>query len=205
MSKSLDTKYIALFERASAALAKENRALERAFAATKAKNGHHYLKVGHGLTYWLFETTLVYVIFKDWLRDTPVVWEHALARSRDEKKGQKTVDLVVFDDGREEAAVEAAIEAKWWNDSRKKTRSSLESDVKKLRAGFPDAKRRYLMTFWWCKRDEAEFRKELRSAKKTIRELSDALGGLRHLASTPIPTKLSDGSDGYFVLTAIRV
>jgi hypothetical protein len=129
------SRYIDLFRSAAHALEAEDRALREAMGAGEAKTGG-YGDVAHGLRYWLYEATLVYVIFRAWVSIEIVAWEYAV--------GDKANRPSAFTDGRRGASEkcdlmllgkdntpEAAFEAKWWNTSA--SGKSLLADVRKLR------------------------------------------------------------------------
>jgi len=121
-----------------------------------------------GLTYWLYETTLVYVIFKAWARSHDVKWDwepvHQGARG-----APQHLDLWVKEDG-----CELGFEAKWWNTDA--ARPYLEHDASKLRrwmAALPAGRSRgSLMTFWWCDDELDRWKQEaIDWATKPRREL----------------------------------
>jgi len=114
------------------ALHKEDRALKKAFESCPSKS---MVVSNKGLGYWLFESTLVYMIFKAWLPHGEVAWEAAYKNSR------KKADLKVKVRG--ETWV---IEAKWWPNTQKKTMKSLHSDINKMQKLHRE--RRFLLTFW---------------------------------------------------------
>ena len=92
-----------LMELARSALARENSELEAAFASG---NAEFYGKCAHGLSYWVFEQNLVYLIFKTWIPHSLVEWESPYPHSSEK------ADLVIFSKPHEPRFV---FEAKWWN------------------------------------------------------------------------------------------
>lgn len=104
-------KYKYLFEAATKTLHEEDQLLFSQMSESK-----YYNNVGNGLTYWLYETTLVYIIFRSWLPLHNVAWEHNLGNiaNRQSPFGQKRkettqlCDLMLLDkDGNESVAIEA--------------------------------------------------------------------------------------------------
>lgn len=125
-----------LFRRAVAALEAEDRVLATLFERTPRDARAEFPDEHPGLAYGLFETTLVYLIFKSWLDRVDVVWE---ARYSD--KHARRADLFV----REPPLY---FEAKWWGSMQGKTIAGLRHDVARLRE-VERADGRYLLTFWW--------------------------------------------------------
>lgn len=109
-------------------------------------------RVGRGLSYWLYETTLVYLVWRSWIKEgVPAALDWTVA---DLSFGEKTAsklskgrrfDLVVFDDNN----IRFAFEAKWWNNSSKGTRAQLRRDANKMRKEpMLAAADKYLLVFW---------------------------------------------------------
>jgi hypothetical protein len=187
----------ALFGLALAALKKEDESLRDTFP----QQGHE--EVAHGLTYWLFETTLVYFIFKAWIPKTNVVWEHALekdVRRRPDPNvegrmgAHEKCDLVVMEGDQPIAA----FEAKWWNVDGAKIRRSLLADAAKLRRHFPAEIAKYLITFWWSEGDT--FAADTAAAREFC-----ASEGLKFVKADQFCTQLRGGAAGYFVLCLLEV
>lgn len=185
-----------LFNHAYEALKVEDGSLRACFKPSDTK-------VAHGLTYWLFETTLVYFVFKAWLPIAEVVWEHAL-----EDVGRRPDPTIVGRAGAHEKCdlalleggiVKAAFEAKWWNDHSTKTWRALVEDANKLRRGFPDGQvRKYLLTFWWGKPDDWE--EDWQRAKQACASCD----GLQLQFCNKFDTALI-GEQGYFALGLVSV
>ena len=103
-----------------------------------------YSQCAAGLTYWVYETTLVYLIFKAWAPHKYVVWDwegppNAIS-------GRKNpVDLILT----VEPGQEFGIEAKWWNTQRAEL--AMDTDANKLLNWIERAPQRrgFLMAFWW--------------------------------------------------------
>ncbi len=176
-----------LFDMALVALEAEDQSLQASFAQSPASGAH-------GLTYWVFENTLVYFIFKSWLPKTDVVWEHA---SKQVGPGaHQKCDLVILDS---HVAV-GAFEAKWWNTNDPKTWRALVDDASKLRRNFSSKQcEKYLLTFWWGQ------------LKDWIQDVTDAEAACKkaprlHLVEKgKFDTKLADGTTGYFAMGLVRV
>jgi hypothetical protein len=203
LDRKLDEKYAVLFRLASDALGEEDRALRRRFSRARGAQAGAYADVAHGLTYWLFETTLVYTVFKRWLADHPVGWEHATRDRRPSsvvaKGSRPKCDLVVFSDWTMRAP-EAAIEAKWWNDGSTKGTRAILKDVAKLRRNYGDPVRRYLLTFWWGR--EIGFAEDLDRAERFCDQHGLVLAS--DVASSRFKTRLPGGELGYFAVAGIR-
>jgi hypothetical protein len=122
------------------ALKKEDRELRRLLEKSPYARK---LKVNKGLAYTLFETTLVYLIFKAWLaKGKHVQWEMGYNENR-----RRKADLTVGS-----GKVSIRIECKWWLDNKRKTVDGITADIKKLRGERNG--RRVLLTFWWgCEGD----------------------------------------------------
>ncbi len=136
------------------ALHRENEQLQTALTLGHRRFPKGYDKASRGLAYWVFETGLVYTVFKAWAPEMVTRWEHAYVEN-----GSKATDLVLFPSETEGWAVEA----KWWNSNSNRANAIVMDDVNKLRkAGdfskmvnpladrAPDHKwRRFVMAFCW--------------------------------------------------------
>lgn len=152
-----------LLRRAAHALWEEDRRIAEAFAASPGD----YTKTNQGLGYWLFETTLVYVIFKEWLRHCEAGWEV----SYPDRAAQKA-DLLV----RERNEPKLVFEAKWWGGGSETERRGREGDVSRLLA-WKEPVRRYQLLFWLNKqanreRDVAELDDYVASVKAATLQLT---------------------------------
>ena len=87
---------------AARALQSEDQSLRSALEAQE--DIARKISNGHGLTYWVYETTLVYTIWKAWLRETKVSWE--VAKRTGDKDPIKWFDLRL-EIGGQEILVEA--------------------------------------------------------------------------------------------------
>jgi len=94
-----------------------------------------------GLGYWLFETTLVYTIFKSWIPVAKTMWE-----GRYQDVPNLTADLVVHPDPNRPNTT-WGFEAKWWTSMGKKSTNALLSDADKL-LRWRGLSERWLLTFW---------------------------------------------------------
>lgn len=152
-------KYQELFRAAVDQLKAEDEALNSAMSEGRAATGG-YVDVARGLTYWLFETTLVYLIFRAWVRIDHVAWEYAVGPSSERpdayterrRGASEKCDIVLL--GNTNSPV-AAFEAKWWN--AELSGRALLSDVKKLRRTCPIIDK-FLLTFWWSTDTEKDFK-----------------------------------------------
>jgi hypothetical protein len=145
-----------LFKVAAKALHAEDRGLH---AALEMQNSvrRHQLSCGLGLTYWVYETTLVYTIWKAWLPEIEVNWEvKSNATKRGTKKKTQWFDLQLYD-----GAVERHVEAKWWNTKV----NGVVSDINRLEE--VNAKSGLMLTFWWGIDVEAD----LRDAEKKLTQI----------------------------------
>ena len=183
-----------LFDAALKALREEDEALRACFKTSDTT-------VAHGLTYWLFETTLVYFIFKAWLPKVNVLWEHTLEKDVTRRPStaagrlgaHEKCDLAI----KEDETVVAAFEAKWWNNNSRKTRDSLVEDANKLRRGFPPSVSKYLVTFWW---GEKNWDKDIAQATAACEE-----EGFELVKHGKFETKLLGERDGYFAMAFLKV
>ena len=124
---------------AARALQSEDQSLRSALEAQE--DIARKISNGHGLTYWVYETTLVYTIWKAWLRETKVSWE--VAKRTGDKDPIKWFDLRLEIGGQE-----ILVEAKWWNSAANKALSQVLSDIDKLE-GARETNAALLLTFWW--------------------------------------------------------
>src|ERR1019366_8088020 len=102
----LPPQIVKLLDSAATSLANEDEALKKAF--DNAKMPSFYAGVNHGLAYAVFETQLVYAIFKSWIPMANVEWE-----SKAYEGSPYRADLAVCDDGSNTPSL--VFEAKWWN------------------------------------------------------------------------------------------
>ena len=192
-----------LFQAALDALRAEDESLKACFFDGE-KQRHPTGRGAPGLTYWLFETTLVYFIFKAWLPKVHDVWEHVLEAnsklrpepySQGRKGAHEKCDLAILDAA---GIVQAAFEAKWWNNSTSRTQNSLRADASKLRRAFPDGGvEKYLLTFWW---GTDTFKKDVEEARAFCKKEALTL-----VVGDKFDTVLSDEKKGYFALGLLRV
>jgi hypothetical protein len=203
----MDEEESALFSAALTALKDEDRAFSECFP--KDHPLKNYPNVAHGLAYWLFETTLVYFVFKAWLKlpGVTVAWEHALRQAEAERSdpdvegrmgAHEKCDLVLLD-GKGNAR--RAFEAKWWTNNSRKTGQALLVDAAKLRRGFDANTEKYLLTFWYGSKasDTVE------ADEAAAREFCRAHHGLAVLRVGAFETKLASGKDGYFALGLLKI
>lgn len=148
-----------LMSEALFALYDEDKILFGQFLKAEQKFQEFYEKADRGLAYWLFETTLVYTIFKAWIPKTCVEWEAKyppkekdvktrLERHKIKNYQNKTCDLIVTSNGKKKCL----FEAKWWQNKQKKTVNGLKEDIIKM-VRWKKGERCFLMTFWfsWIK------------------------------------------------------
>lgn len=187
LSKNLfsehDSTLIGLLDAAAEALRYEDEALNKAFDSNKKC----YAEVSQGLNYYLFETTLVYLIFKSWIPRAHVVW--------DSHKGKAggAIDLTVF----EGSNVRYAFEAKWWNCGKAET--LFWHDVTKLRSleGKKNL-RTFLLAFWWVPTSDFKKNDDIVSgeAKKN---------GWKRVYQAYFCTHVKDRQESRFVIDVIEV
>lgn len=95
-----------------------------------------------GLTYKVFETTLVYLMFRAWVdHGRRAEWEVPYPKPNQ----SQIADLVLLPEGR--SASPTVIEAKWWLGNDAETLESLRGDVERLNQW--SSSTRVLLTFWW--------------------------------------------------------
>ncbi|MFK7988036.1 MAG: hypothetical protein AB8I08_18595 [Sandaracinaceae bacterium] len=99
-----------LLDSGASALAAEDASLRAAFSDPRwtLPGVPQERRAARGLGGWVFEQVLVYVLFKEWARLCPVVWDET------EPGGRRRPDLLVFD---AHWRARFALEAKWWSSS----------------------------------------------------------------------------------------
>ena len=140
-NKYLERDLLQLFNSAIYALKEEDACLSKAFAQVPHEFNEFYGECNRGLAYSVFETALVYLIFKAWVPLAPVSWEECY-----ENTNNKKADLVVYD--KKTNLVKYLFEAKWWMSNRKYELSSLKNDSYKMME-WEGSHDRFLMTFWY--------------------------------------------------------
>jgi hypothetical protein len=113
-----------------------------------------YSQCAAGLSYWVYETTLVYLIFKAWAPHKHVVWDWDGPQNA--TSGRKNpIDLILeVEPGRQ-----IGIEAKWWNSTTKRVELGLDADASKLLswvATKPAQRTGFLLAFWWTDSERLE-------------------------------------------------
>ncbi len=142
-----DQRLVLLLRLAVRALAEEDASLARAFAQGMVEASTFYGGRNHGLAYCVYETQIVYQVFKSWLPHERVRSEYAAYR-----EAQKRADLVVLDDQDRPRWV---FEAKWWGRDTSRMRACLETEIAKLGSCSSAAARKFLLTFWWTENADA--------------------------------------------------
>ncbi len=138
--------WLELGARAVEALKEEDASIREKLREGAA--GAQYAGTPAGLTYWLFETTLVYLIFKAWAPRRYVEWDWVGSTNR--ATGLRNpIDLVVevAANGRE-----FGIEAKWW--STRRVGLAMDLDANKLLEWMGEKRANrsgFLLGFWWTK------------------------------------------------------
>lgn len=136
---------------AARALAAEDLLLRDGIKAARQSANARYAfdRVGAGLSYWLYETTLVYIIWRSWmLQGEAAAWDWTAkdlssAQGPIRGTGRERFDLVLLGD----QGPSFIFEAKWWNDHGSKTRKAIEADINKLRR-YSGRARKALLLFW---------------------------------------------------------
>lgn len=136
---------------AACALADEDLLLRNGIEAARqsAVSRNAFDRVGAGLSYWLYETTLVYIIWRSWmLQGEAAAWDWTAkdlssAQSPMHDAAREQLDLVLLG----ERGPRFIFEVKWWNDPSTKTRSAIEADINKLRR-FSSSASTALLLFW---------------------------------------------------------
>jgi len=181
-----------LGQRAAQALLQEDRALRARMRGSSA--AADYQDDAAGLTYWLYETTLVYLVFRAWCLDHHVVWDWlGPGASSPGGRGKRQLDLVVELDDRR-----VGFEAKWWNT--KAAGLSMCHDAAKLRnwrCRRPNDNG-YLMAFWWT--DSARLEDDQNAADEWF-----TAQGLRLEYRASFPTAGPQGKARRFFLDLIEV
>ena len=171
-----------LFSLAVAALRKEDASLTKARARAGTWSRSRRKSYAQGLAYWVFESTLVYAVFKAWSKaGKDVEWEWPYGRSgngdprgrdREGEHSAQKADLVLFS----QDTPTAVFEFKWWHDDRAKTRKAIWDDINKLRAwtGAPTAPgpQTFLIAMWYSPKDDRE--KDRQDVLKALGETGGA-------------------------------
>jgi hypothetical protein len=124
-------------------LYQENESLAAAFQPSSQPPRLFYREANQSLGYWVFETTLVYILFKAWLPTERVRWEAPYPRSR-----QSKADLAVYHDDKGQNA-RWVFEAKWWPNMSSKTQGAIRGDLNKL-LRWKGTDGRLLLAFWYA-------------------------------------------------------
>jgi hypothetical protein len=131
-----------LMESAATALHREDRRIAGFVDAARADSEacsrpHAARNVGRGLSYWLYETTFVYLVWREWMRTgqpAALDWTAAALEGAPARQGVlrgMSYDLVVFSSPRRRALV---FEAKRWTYTPSAMAAALTKDADKLRA-----------------------------------------------------------------------
>jgi len=195
-----EARVIELLDIAVDALRAEDEALRARLEG--ADDPGWYKNNNRGVLYWLFETTLVYSVFKAWAPRVHVAWEEGYPGSSEK------ADLVINPKAWQEAKPEIKgglagthiFEAKWWNDESKKTMAAITGDLDKLR-GWGGPCCRYLMTFW--RSDADKLAADLEDARKALPDHACVIH--RRWFSTHRWDRDKDRNDALFVVCTARV
>jgi len=184
-----DPQLSVLLPAALRALHAEDRILAAAFDA--APRSDRWRDTNHGLGYWLFETTLVYTIFKAWIPIAETQWEAPFATKDDRRRW---ADLVVFDGQR----ARLVFEAKWWMTNA--VRPSLVSDLNKLRE-WREVDRRMMLCFWRSPRSAEQWERDIGDVRTFCKHQGEAL-----IYAGAFPTdehRTRDARGSYFAMAVI--
>jgi hypothetical protein len=194
-------------EAAASALSDEDALLAKALTEVRARSAAHkqaFEHVGIGISYWLYETTVVYLIWRAWVTaGTAAAWDWTVADLEGFQSGRDDgglrFDLVVFGNSRKP---ELAFEAKWWNRDNAAARRALRDDAFKLRdSRILESAKKYLMVFWHePDHTEAKYRDEVAAFCKEER--------LRPAGDARFPARFRDGGSdvlGSFVIALLEV
>jgi hypothetical protein len=204
-----------LMDIATAALRSEDKTvaglIEMAGATEPESASRHSANgAGRGLSYWVYETTLVYIVWRAWMKEgkaTALDWSGAQlegAAATRSKDGGKSYDLVVFSAKPRHGFV---FEAKRWNYSPDAMTTAIRADANKLRKmprelPLLEDPQRYILLFWYKGPDTRDDRKLLQLAS-FCKEASLAPAG-----KATFPAWLWRGKTqlrGSFVLSALKV
>ena len=183
------------------ALEREDHELRTVFEWRREDDKNWYEEANRGLGYWVFETTLVYTIFKAWIPVCRARWEWPYAPG--------FADLAVnrpAADGDE--ARHWVFEAKWWMTNSKENLDAIRADEEKLRshksteAGKGD--RCFLVTFWYDEQAPDKWS----AAKNEITKFSTGGDGLALVYAGAFPTHMhraSGRTGGYFAMAVFEL
>ena len=185
-----------LFKAALLALHKEDVELKSLFDAA---SDHQYKDTSHGLAYWLYETTVVYLIFKAWIPLGKVTWE-----KRKSEKPTEHVDLEIKMESQT-----YRFEAKWWWNMHQDMMESIKYDIDRLKEDIIGSG--YLITFWpspqnWWENITDEQHSDLLSIVKLIKEMEKEKHHISLEYLGAFPTHLKDNSNNsYFAMAIFKV
>lgn len=177
-----------LLPAAVTALHDEDRRLSAAFAA--APNNPRLAPRNQGLGYWLFETTLVYTIFKSWLPLAETDWEAPYP------VGAKKADLLVLVDG----APRYVFEAKWWMTTIMD--DELRGDIEKMKR-WSGLMGRFLLTFWRSPKTPAIWQSDIDGVRRFCKDCDGTLVYVGAFPTDEAATRATTGS--YFAVGVIAV
>ncbi|MBA3375758.1 MAG: hypothetical protein H0U00_08095 [Actinobacteria bacterium] len=195
-----DKELASLMELAAVALKEEDRRLAKAIDAGRKTRHRTLTEVGSGLSYWVYETTLVYLIWRAWIENGKLAaWDWtasglAADRSSIRGRGGLRFDLVAFAD-----KPTSVFEAKWWNVETTAMRDALVADASKLRGSLVlGGAKKYLLVFW-----HEEAGADASSVQKLCHDEQ-----LTYCGDARFPARFRAKNadvDGDFVMAALRV
>jgi|JI10StandDraft_1071094.scaffolds.fasta_scaffold09712_11 hypothetical protein len=156
-----------------------------------------YSDDSHGLAYGVFETALVYEIFKAWLPLASTEWES----NYDE--GARKVDLAVWPEPAKDDLV-WLFEAKWWGGMSQKHLGFLDADCAKM-LNRKTAAARFLTTFWY--NDDRNWEEDLGAVRAFCARRQDGYTAKAVYAAS-FPThwvKARDPSGAYFAMGVFAI
>lgn len=187
------------------ALHKENQSLADAFGHADPRILEMYRKPPHaslasneGLAYWLFETTLVYSIFKSWIPLAHTVWEDRYPE-RSEQKVDLMVRPIVGDFG-----ATWGFEAKWCRPANDASTFWLHHDAMKLLLSRAFGER-FVFAFWHS--PLARWAADTDGFQRTC--AIRLAYGIESATLVPLyvgafPTKVASGEDHYFGFSVLH-
>ncbi len=185
-----------LMEAAGKALADENAQVSQLLENASRKTGKEFVaaygRAGRGLSYWFYEDTLVYLVWKAWVGcGRAVAWDWTVRdlrsgrEQRPEEGDKQKIDLIVFGP---DAAPQMAFEAKWWN-SDSAIPAMLHDAEKMVDSQVLAKSQKFIMAFWW------DLMERLSTWPDAIRKFTEKRRGLEYRGYASFPAGFFDGKD----------
>jgi hypothetical protein len=181
-----------LLPAATRGLHEEDQKLANTFR--RAPSSNRLFERNQGLGYWLFETTLVYIIFKSWLPLAEIEWE--VRYPPECSPTHKSADLVIFANN----IARYVFEAKWWMTNSMNV--EILKDIARTRS-WPHLEGRFILAFWRSRCQPATWVSDLSAVRQFCKEHQIRLIYVGAFRTDEAATRATCGS--YFALSVISV